>query len=101
MTKKAMFTAIKKRYTDMHVYLEGDVLRVSAESGTELNRAGTRCASAEEKENYEGFPLADYYECATWGSYLFGIHGGFCKWLSSKGFYAEWINAGEFEIVED
>ena len=98
MTKKSMFEAIKKRYSDIHVIMDGDTIIVSAEDGTELNEAGTRCATIEERKNYDGYPLADYWECMNWDSYLFGIHGGFHEWLESNGFYAEWINPGCFAV---
>jgi len=104
-TKKALDSIegkLRKRYADIPLYRHGEeALILSAEHGYELNNKGNRKATNDEAINYDSWPIAGYYECDTWDSYRFGIHGGFCEWCDKNGIFLEWQNPGCIAVYWD
>jgi hypothetical protein len=47
----------------------------------------------------DGFPMFDYYTM-NYNRYEIGVHTGFESWLSTRGWYAEWYDAGTIMLYE-
>jgi len=83
MTNNAFKKLLGAKYPGLPIESWSDEIRISAEEAYDMP---------------DGSPLADYYECSSWESYVFGVNGDFHAFLEKHGYFAEWINAGEFGI---